>query len=258
MTAPPAPSSSSASGSDGEIQLEGYLFKKGDVGAIKTWKKRWFYLHKNRLFYYIEKPQDAKVGHGAQATKAKGFIPLADVESIETLTGRKFGFQVKTLERIYLLQAPSGEVRQYWIDNLNRAVETAKKQSRQDENSLAFEDRESGSVITMRDVMRKDGYLTEKTLWGWKKRWCVLKDGLLRIYADKNLGTPEKVPLYEADLADFAEKQNAFQITHSKQSLVSKKVILQAETDMAMQEWCTAIIKQKFVIEMAINSIEIA
>jgi hypothetical protein len=39
--------------------LEGILEKKGDVGVIKSFKKRYFVLRKDRLIYYESK--DAKV-----------------------------------------------------------------------------------------------------------------------------------------------------------------------------------------------------
>lgn len=41
--------------------LEGYLLKKGEKGALKTWKNRWFILKGKKLFYYkthtTEQPQ---------------------------------------------------------------------------------------------------------------------------------------------------------------------------------------------------------
>jgi len=41
--------------------LEGYLMKKGEKGALKTWKNRWFILKGKKVFYYkthlTEQPQ---------------------------------------------------------------------------------------------------------------------------------------------------------------------------------------------------------
>jgi hypothetical protein len=37
------------------------------------------------------------------------------------------------------------------------------------------------------DEQKKEGYLAEKTLWGFKKRFCVLKDGILFVFAEKVL-----------------------------------------------------------------------
>ena len=75
---------------------------------MKTWKKRWFSLKKDRLFYYEDKKNDCS------AKDQKGFISLVDVDSIESTKGGKKGaFQLNTLERVYYLQAPSEEVKAY-------------------------------------------------------------------------------------------------------------------------------------------------
>jgi hypothetical protein len=37
----------------------------------------------------------------------------------------------------------------------------------------------------MTNEQKKEGYLAEKTLWGFKKRFCVLKDGILFVFAEK-------------------------------------------------------------------------
>ena len=36
--------------SDHQVQLEGYLFKRGQ-NAFRTWNRRWFYLQNNQLCY---------------------------------------------------------------------------------------------------------------------------------------------------------------------------------------------------------------
>jgi hypothetical protein len=35
--------------------ISGYLWKKGEKGLLKTWKKRWFYLEDNVLYYIKHK-----------------------------------------------------------------------------------------------------------------------------------------------------------------------------------------------------------
>jgi hypothetical protein len=39
--------------------------------------------------------------------------------------------------------------------------------------------------VTLAGPQKKEGYLAEKTLWGFKKRYCVLKDGILFVFTDK-------------------------------------------------------------------------
>lgn len=117
------------------------------MGAVKTWKKRWFSLKKDRLFYYEDKKNDGS------AKDQKGFISLVDVDSIESTKGGKKGaFQLNTLERVYYLQAPSEEVKAYWIENLTKVVESIKKSRAVDKNSAVYEDKQSGSLIRHSDI----------------------------------------------------------------------------------------------------------
>ncbi len=98
-------------------------------------------------------------------------------------------------------------------------------------------------------------------------------------------GHPEKLPLYDAQLEDYNERPNCFQISHLALGRVTKTV-LQADSDISLTEWlvvvavlfffemslkqtnhycvfyfsphrCNSIVKQKIVIETAINSIEL-
>jgi hypothetical protein len=41
------------------------------------------------------------------------------------------------------------------------------------------------TLVTLAGPQKKEGYLAEKTLWGFKKRYCVLKDGILFVFTDK-------------------------------------------------------------------------
>ena len=44
---------------DNMNQLEGWLEKQGVKGLIKGWKRRWFVVKENKLFYYKTK-EDVK------------------------------------------------------------------------------------------------------------------------------------------------------------------------------------------------------
>ena len=52
---------------------KGCLLKKGEKGVIKGWKKRWFVLEFDRLFYYKRQCD----------TEPINFVPLQRVASIE-------------------------------------------------------------------------------------------------------------------------------------------------------------------------------
>lgn len=69
---------SSQQGAELQLRLEGWLRKRGEKGAIKSWKKRWFILKGKKLFYYVSNT----------ANTPKGFIDLLQ-------TSRIFSFNTK-------------------------------------------------------------------------------------------------------------------------------------------------------------------
>lgn len=44
-------------------QVEGWLLKKGDKGLVKGYKKRWFSLQNNRLYYYQNASDPQPLGY---------------------------------------------------------------------------------------------------------------------------------------------------------------------------------------------------
>jgi hypothetical protein len=46
-------------------------------------------------------------------------------------------------------------------------------------------------------------------------------------------GRPVKIPLYDSELTEYADKENCFQVTHSK----SVVIVLQADNELIMHEW---------------------
>lgn len=42
-----------------------------------------------------------------------------------------------------------------------------------------------------------------------------------------------KIPLYDSELTEYADKENCFQVTHSK----SVVIVLQADDELIMHEW---------------------
>jgi hypothetical protein len=65
-------------------QLEGYLEKRGDVGVIKSWKRRFFCFRGDQLVYYDD--QSAK-----ERDQPNGYIPLAQASSFQPVAGGKTG-----------------------------------------------------------------------------------------------------------------------------------------------------------------------
>eukprot|EP01104_Vermistella_antarctica_P010533 TRINITY_DN281_c0_g4_i1.p1 TRINITY_DN281_c0_g4~~TRINITY_DN281_c0_g4_i1.p1 ORF type:complete len:1382 (-),score=400.10 TRINITY_DN281_c0_g4_i1:56-4201(-) len=134
--APPSPSSTSAGaplsptssgGAPRHVLREGYLTKQG--GHKKTWKKRWFLLKPNLLYYY--KTKQESIAHIDK--KATGviyldgcFVKAVDLSSHKDTKasakdnkehGKQFGIQIfHAQRRTYFMYASSEAERQEWIE----------------------------------------------------------------------------------------------------------------------------------------------
>ncbi|KAL6065703.1 Myotubularin-related protein 2 [Balamuthia mandrillaris] len=111
-TATPPSSSSSSSTSN----LEGWLHKKGEKGAVKAWRLRWFIKKGNKLFYYKTKAPDEE---------PKGFIDLLQATKVQPLfikSRNGYGFRLTVAQRDYFLCAATYEERQWWIDQLTSHI----------------------------------------------------------------------------------------------------------------------------------------
>lgn len=85
----------------------GYLNKKGDVGLLKSYKKRWFQCESDTIGYY-DKEQGAK----------KGNIMIKDIKEVLP-SNVKYGFNILTKgTRVYELHAFSEEDKIKWISSL--------------------------------------------------------------------------------------------------------------------------------------------
>ena len=97
---------------------EGFLTKQG--GAIKTWKRRWFVLKGNKLWYF----------KGRTDTSAKGFIELEPTTLVRdegTCNKKKkpmFSIQARGLKgrRLFMIYPETAQERDEWIDAIRRNV----------------------------------------------------------------------------------------------------------------------------------------
>lgn len=97
-------------------ELKGWLFKKGDKGPKKTWKKRWFVLRDSSLAYFKHKVDLQYIN----------YIPLLDILSVDLsdeVSDKKLGacgFALVTENRTWYLTAPSPDDRDVWVERLSR------------------------------------------------------------------------------------------------------------------------------------------
>lgn len=95
----------------------GYLVKEG--GKFKTWKKRWFVL-KNNVIYYSKEQNSGELGivrlQGLQDTDVK----------ISSRNKKKNMFEVVTSKRTYFLAADTEDDRDKWIQYIKQSINGGK------------------------------------------------------------------------------------------------------------------------------------
>ncbi len=89
----------------------------------------------------------------------------------------------------------------------------------------------------------------------WKKKWVVVKGGVLFVYETKGSQQRDiKFPLYKCIIEEYQpeEMPEAFQITNREETL-----ILRATDVEDMHQWLNAVQNQKIKIEEVIDCITI-
>jgi len=224
------------------------LEKKGDIGLIKSWRKRYFVLREDKCVYY--KDQSMR-----DAECVIGFIPLGDVQAVRptgTVTG---GFQIDTTDRIWYLRAESSLEMDKWISAIKA--------------HSGFEEKHRSAFVMRRDLPNITGNLdkmharnlqqrarsltlshTEKI---WKARWVRLNEGILYVYkAQEDPKKPTKFPLYKC-VVETAEPSDP-ECTCFKLITSTKNAIFRAESVESMIKWINAIQLHRLVIESIIGT----
>ncbi|XP_053335431.1 TBC1 domain family member 2B [Clarias gariepinus] len=93
-------------------KLCGYLNKLVSKGPLKGFKTRWFVYDPRKCYlYYFKTPQDAlPIGH----------IEIADACFTYDVEGEEGQFEIRTAGKEFLLKAPSRQVMQYWLQQLQQ------------------------------------------------------------------------------------------------------------------------------------------
>jgi PH domain len=98
----------------GQGAKEGWLTKQG--GSIKTWKRRWFVLKGDTLFYFkTPKDQDVTGSIALEPTSKAIMLPGKS-------TAKKHFFQVSVARRTYSIWSPEEKLTQEWVDMINEKV----------------------------------------------------------------------------------------------------------------------------------------
>eukprot|EP01125_Pyxidicula_operculata_P015975 TRINITY_DN5455_c1_g1_i1.p1 TRINITY_DN5455_c1_g1~~TRINITY_DN5455_c1_g1_i1.p1 ORF type:complete len:217 (+),score=59.93 TRINITY_DN5455_c1_g1_i1:217-867(+) len=213
--------------------------------GISSSKKRWFTLQEVRLLYYSEEQEKFSFGKG---NPPEGNIPLQFALSIEP-SGKK-GIKIIYPERIYELEASDSTIRDKWVSGLNTASHIYKKL----EEHTGSESNIFG--ITKKD-MEKEGVMDIKGMFGWKENHIMLRDGMLFVFSAKGGARKAKIPLYDCKLNSLpADKDRyAFELIAPETKQEIQLSMSGEDADVNIQMWLNAILKQKLMIEEAINLI---
>eukprot|EP01103_Thecamoeba_quadrilineata_P017927 TRINITY_DN6578_c0_g1_i1.p1 TRINITY_DN6578_c0_g1~~TRINITY_DN6578_c0_g1_i1.p1 ORF type:complete len:479 (-),score=115.20 TRINITY_DN6578_c0_g1_i1:8-1444(-) len=102
---------------------EGWLFKQGRKGLVRTWKKRYFITKRSKLWYY--KP--SLVSSNVNYEQAAGFISLSSVTHIQLSPLFKTRFEIHSLAGNWMILANSQEEAEEWVNSLERLRKVSQK-----------------------------------------------------------------------------------------------------------------------------------
>lgn len=106
----------------------GWLMKKGEKGhTYQNWKRRWFILLGNCLFYYEDRNEQLeKRKLGVSVEHLKGFIELSQITNIGDLSSDEYGFQFTVTvnnDKSYIFATKSYDDKISWMTTLRERIE---------------------------------------------------------------------------------------------------------------------------------------
>ncbi|KNC49271.1 STE/STE20/PAKA protein kinase [Thecamonas trahens ATCC 50062] len=95
----------------------GFLEKRGGSKLARKWKRRWFVLEANKVYYFKERGDSL-----AEALGAINMNNATDVRPLSKVSTKRFPFEVDTPTRVWQLSAESEMVRKAWLDVLSQCL----------------------------------------------------------------------------------------------------------------------------------------
>jgi len=109
--------------------LEGFLLKKGAKGITLGWKRRWFVLSDQRLYYY--KSSDAARHSELGFIDLRGSYEIEEGNDIE-----RCHFRIRTPDRLWYLAADAEEECRFWLQGL-RSFKKRQQRLSQNNDTIA-------------------------------------------------------------------------------------------------------------------------
>eukprot|EP01119_Soliformovum_irregulare_P012190 TRINITY_DN3150_c5_g1_i1.p1 TRINITY_DN3150_c5_g1~~TRINITY_DN3150_c5_g1_i1.p1 ORF type:complete len:634 (-),score=234.50 TRINITY_DN3150_c5_g1_i1:44-1945(-) len=213
----------------GDDNKAGWLTKQG--GRIKTWRRRWFVLQDNRMYYYRSQKDPVP----------QGFIPLehCHMRLVHT-NNKKHCFEIfdpkqpfsKTHPSFFVYADSEAEMQQ-WMKRLRTL-------GQKPYNIAQSEVIQSGWLVKQGGIVKN-----------WKMRWFVLKGNYLWYYAQTHHTQPLGcIPINRANVAmlddSLYRRSFCFEITDpSGFTRRHRSYVLSAPTSTAQMQWIKAISRVK-------------
>ncbi|XP_043566117.1 uncharacterized protein pdzph1 isoform X1 [Chiloscyllium plagiosum] len=156
----------------------GYLHKRTQSGLFKGWRKRWFVLKHNGLFYYYKNKKDEGKCRPLDVMKLEG----AEV-AVDTSLGKPFAFKctLQSRNRMFYFCSTSNQEMKRWLEAMERAVHPVHQ------NHVWVDVTHHNANLPPLAIKSPDClgllYQIDRNKDVWTQHYCVLKDACIYFYA---------------------------------------------------------------------------
>jgi len=216
---------------------EGWLYKRGDKGPSKGFKKRYFVLRDFKLRY------GPKQFSGDEKLNEKMMYSLKlSTEIHEAPNVHQYAFAIELPQRSVILRAENKEVMDHWIEVLRKAREVFLQQSVQ-----LIPAREKEGLVQLESAIIPGG-----------QYFAACRQGILFLNdSDDKTTQRSKIPLYEseAELCDTASGVQGVRITiGSRDARNSRVYTISGPTPEETLDWLDVINRQRQLMDNYVNS----
>jgi len=216
---------------------EGWLYKRGDKGINKGFKKRYFVLRDFKLRY------GPKQFSGDEKPNEKMMYSLklsTDIHPVPAV--HQFAFVIELPQRSVILRGESKEVMDHWIEVLKNARDVFLQQQ-----------------VQLMPAREKEGLVTlESALIPGGQYFALCKQGILFLNdCDNKMMQKSKIPLYESDaeLCDTSSGVQGVRITiGSRDARNSRVYTIFGPTPEDTLNWLDVINCQRQLMDSYVNS----
>eukprot|EP01114_Cavostelium_apophysatum_P022806 TRINITY_DN8379_c0_g1_i1.p1 TRINITY_DN8379_c0_g1~~TRINITY_DN8379_c0_g1_i1.p1 ORF type:complete len:588 (-),score=142.77 TRINITY_DN8379_c0_g1_i1:130-1893(-) len=206
------------------LSKQGWLTKQG--GRVKNWKRRWFVIRDNRMYYY----------KSAKEQEPQGFIPIEQCCVRFVSNGKKNCVEIYDPRGPFTKSHPSFFV---YADSEEELISWVQAINMKSNAEVHLVTKSPNSCL-------KEGYLLKRSgmVKNWKKRWFTLSGNTLAYYREKGEQEPmgfilmDQAALALVDERKFS-KPFCFEITDQNDTFTKwhKSYILAASSKSELDEW---------------------